>query len=86
MQRQARGIDLHQYGRSFFQESYRLLASFLKTKELARKPASRFFGGSARASNYLHTAYLDEKNLIISRLNSKSEKEIVQHLYRKRYF
>lgn len=71
---------------SFFQESSRLLESFLNIKAEAENPIETFGGQFEDQALAMIQEYLEEKQLPLARLKRDQKKELVQYLYRKGLF
>ena len=71
---------------SFFQDGYRLLETFLKTKRDAANPIEIFGSQCEEQALSVIQQYLDEKHLSLGHLNREQKKELVQQLYRKGIF
>lgn len=71
---------------SFFQEGYRLLETFLKTKNEAQNPIEIFGSQCEEQAAGVIQHYLDEKHLSLNHLNRDQKKDLVQQLYRKGIF
>ena len=71
---------------SVFQDSYKLLEAFLKTKGGAENPIEIFGSECEEQAEKVIQQYLDEKRLALSHLNRDQKKELVQQLYRKGIF
>jgi D-arginine utilization repressor len=71
---------------SFFQDGYRLLETFLKTKNEAENPIEIFGSECESQAIGVIQQYLEEKHLSLNHLNRDQKKELVQQLYRKGIF
>jgi len=71
---------------SFFQDGYKLLENFLKTKNEAENPIEIFGSQCEEQAISVIQQYLDEKHLSLNHLNRDQKKDLVQQLYRKGIF
>lgn len=71
---------------SFFQDGYRLLEAFLKTKSEAENPIEIFGSQCEEQADGVIQRYLDEMHLSLTHLTRDQKKELVQRLYRKGIF
>lgn len=71
---------------SSFQDGYRLLGAFLKTKETAENPVEIFGSQCEEQAMLIIQHYLDEKQLSLSHLTRTQKKELAQRLYQKGIF
>ncbi len=71
---------------SFFQDGFRLLEAFLKTKTEAANPVEIFGSQCEEQAAHVVQRYLDEKHLSLNHLNRVQKKELVHQLYRKGVF
>ncbi len=71
---------------SFFQDGYRLLETFLKTRSEAENPIEIFGSQCEEQAISVIQQYLEEKHLSLGHLNRDQKKELVQQLYRKGIF
>lgn len=74
-------VDVH-----FFQEGYQLLESFLNIKEEAENPIEIFGHQFESQATAMIQHYLEEKHLLLTRLNRDQKKELIQQLYKKGIF
>ncbi len=71
---------------SFFQDGYRLIETFLKTKDEAENPIEIFGSQCEEQAASVIQHYLEEKQLSLNHLNRDQKRELVQQLYRKGIF
>ncbi len=71
---------------SVFQDGFRIMEAFLKTKTEAANPIEIFGAQFEEQATVVIKQFLDDKRLSLSHLNRDQKKELVQQLYRKGIF
>ncbi len=71
---------------SAFQESQKIIESFLKITKDASNPIEMFGNGCEEQARPIIQQYLDDNRMTLNRLNRAQKRELVQQLYRKGIF
>lgn len=71
---------------SYFQDGFRLLQAFLKTRDEAENPVEIFGTQCEEHAEEVIKLFLNERNLSLNHLNRDHKRDLVQELYRKGIF